>query len=212
MSPNKKYPIPKLSACLALLALLFSGCNANPTPPPSAPTEPLAYSAIGEVISTFAASLADINQIMLGQAQPSEKDILLTVNGTPLTNQEYLFRQSLEPFSPNPRSDQELQEVLIREKAKLALAAEKNILPTNETIQAHLQAEQNDELLTQAAEKFCQDSSLSLDDYWNAYERYNLIRLLIDDTLAQQFPTATDYAQALDAFLEQPDAIVYYTK
>lgn len=92
--------------------------------------EILAYDSIGNVIEAAANDLALINQEINGISAYGENDLFLTVNGIPLTKQELQLRKNLDGVSTNPRSEQELIEILIKEKVKFSLDREKGILPT----------------------------------------------------------------------------------
>ncbi len=52
------------------------------------------------------------------------------------------------------------------------------ILPTEEQIAQYIQREQQEDSLVRVAEDICASGDLSADEYWNLYERYNVIRLL----------------------------------
>lgn len=77
------------------------------------------------------------------------------------------------------------------------------LLPTEEEIQAYLQEEWQLMQASQGqadAEKFkavIDETALTEDSYWNVYERYNVIRILLDENVRK-------------AYMERPDGIASY--
>ena len=46
---------------------------------------------------------------------------------------------------------------------------------------------EEDEANGNYAEKFCENTDLTIDEYWSIYDRYNIIRILIDENVFQYY-------------------------
>ena len=104
----------------------------------------LDYRLWGDIIAASLEELQVANASLLDSASVNESDILLTVDGVPLTRQEWNYRKEMPVTFPQRRTEQETLQVLIREKVKQAKAIEYGLLPTEEDIQTYLQMEKED--------------------------------------------------------------------
>ena len=150
----------------------------------------LDYRLWGDIIAASLEELQVANASLLDSASVNESDILLTVDGVPLTRQEWNYRKEMPVTFPQRRTEQETLQVLIREKVKQAKAIEYGLLPTEEDIQTYLQMEKEMWQETEEGVSILQEfyeGALTVDDYWNIYERYNVTRLLIDSNLNQWY-------------------------
>ena len=150
-------------------------------------SEQIDYNEIGTVIDSSLSDLTIINNSLTGVVAVEDEQIILFVNKIPVTNAEMQFRLSLDKVSPQPRTQQEILDVLIKEKVLLSVAKEYNVLPLEEEINEMLFANRNEAVLVSEAEKFCKNNNLSLDEYWYTYERYNIIRILISQNVFEQY-------------------------
>ena len=73
-----------------------------------------------------------------------------------------------------------------------------------------MQLEKNEENLAAEAQKFCNDSALSLNDYWNNYEQYNVIRMLIDENVFKHFLSENNYEEDYDIAVLSTDITTAY--
>ena len=150
----------------------------------------LDYTLWGDIIAASLEDLQVANASLLDGASVNESDILLTVDGVPLTGQEWNYRKKMAATFPQQQTEQETLQVLISEKVKQAKAIEYSLLPTEEDIQTYLQMEkdmwQETEEGVSILQEFC-EGALTAEDYWNIYERYNVTRLLIDSNLNQWY-------------------------
>ena len=181
----------------------------------------LDYRLWGDIIAASLEELQVANASLLDSASVNESDILLTVDGVPLTRQEWNYRKEMPVTFPQRRTEQETLQVLIREKVKQAKAIEYGLLPTEEDIQTYLQMEKEMWQETEEGVSILQEfyeGALTVDDYWNIYERYNVTRLLIDSNLNQWYLDeqglaydAGEYEAEVDCWVKEAK-IVYRQK
>ena len=89
---------------------------------------------------------------------------------------------------PNSKNEEAILQSLIKEKAELSLALEQNLIPSEEEILQKIQMlREEDEANGNYAEKFCENTDLTIDEYWSIYDRYNIIRILIDENVFQYY-------------------------
>ncbi len=181
----------------------------------------LDYRLWGDSIAASLEELQIANASLLDSAFVNEADILLTVDGVPLTGQEWNYRKEMTATFPQQRTEQDTLQVLIREKVKQAKATEYGLLPTEEDIQTYLQMEkemwQETEEGVSILQEFC-EGALTAEAYWNIYERYNVTRLLIDSNLNQWYLDEQglaydtgEYETAVDRWVKEAK-IVYRKK
>ncbi len=175
----------------------------------------LDYRLWGDIIAASLEELQVANASLLDSASVNESDILLTVDGVPLTGQEWNYRKEMTATFPQRRTEQKTLQVLIREKVKQAKAIEYGLLPTEEDIQTYLQVEkemwQETEEGVSILQEFC-EGALTVDDYWNIYERYNVTRLLIDSNLNQWYLDEQGLAYDTDEYEAEVDRWVKEAK
>lgn len=161
------------------------------------------YKLLGDTIAASLEDLRTANDSLLDWTAVEEADLLLTVNGAPVTRQEWAYRKGMAAIDPQQRPERETLQVLIREKVQQAKAMEAGLLPTEEEIQAYLQEEwqlMQESQGQKEAEDFkavVDETALTEEAYWNVYERYNVIRILLNEKLRK-------------VYMEGPDAIADY--
>lgn len=187
------------------------------------------FAGEGAVIAAHLGMFDAVNGSMIGEAAFTEEDLLLTVDGVPLLKEELESRKQRSAFYPQKKTEKEMLDRLIQEKVEIAVAKKYNVMPTEEEVAAFIERERKDaqEYAGEEIEKrFCTNSGLALDDYWNIYERYNVIRLLVARNVWQYYldtyyadvdattantskKIARQYQKQLKKWTRQAD-IVYY--
>ncbi len=133
---------------------------------------------IGSAVARYTEQLEIINDTLLDTTKAGDRKVVCYVNDIPILQDELSFRTALGFISKYPRTDAELLDVLTEEKVLQSIAIKHGILPTEEQIAQYIQREQQEDSLVRVAEDICESGALSADEYWNLYERYNVIRLL----------------------------------
>ena len=210
--------------CAILLAVLLKPAEEE-VPVQDAVATPEVCDGIGAAIAAHLDMLDAVNCSMMSDAEFTEEELLLTVDGVPLPKSELELRKQLISYFPKEKTEKELLNRLIQEKVCIAIAKEQNIMPTAEEVEAFLQEEQQDEILQRENQKFCVHNRMTIEEYWNIYERYNVIRILalsnvrqyyldtyhagIDEITARSAKIEKQYQKQLKKWTRQAD-IVYY--
>lgn len=187
------------------------------------------FAGEGAVIAAHLDMFDAVNRSMMGEVEFAKEDLLLTVDGVPLLKEELESRKQRLEFYPQKKTEKELLDRLIQEKVEIAIAKKYDIMPTEEEVTAFIERERKDaqEYAGEEIEKkFCTNSGLTLDNYWNIYERYNAIRILTFGNVERYYyetyyPQETEvsarssekiqkqYQKQLKKWIRQAD-IVYY--
>ena len=180
--------------CLKIIGILLCCCLSlglylNITEAKNATAgEQVDCTKIGNTIAVSLDSINVANAGLIGIRSFADEDIIMTVNGVPITSQEYEFRNMLNKAYPNSKNEEAILQSLIKEKAELSLALEQNLIPSEEEILQKIQMlREEDEANGNYAEKFCENTDLTIDEYWSIYDRYNIIRILIDENVFQYY-------------------------
>jgi len=132
-----------------------------------------------EFLAQSAASL------QTNEADPDE--IIARVNGWPITLGELEFRKGLREKSGLGSADySDVFNTLIEEKVVLSYAFKNNILPTTEQVAAFIEQEKEyyqepNSQYQENVDAILSTSNMTIDEYWNSYEWYNVFRLLALD-------------------------------
>lgn len=149
-----------------------------------------------EIMATVGEFVRSNRQVFLEGLQlptadlPADK-VVATVNGLPISVAELEMRFGLHKASGlGPQSLKEVFEALVREKLWIREAIDRGLLATDEEIDRYIAQEKKQ---VQENEEFAADIrtiveswGLTPEEYWNIYERYNVMRLVTNDKLSRQ--------------------------
>lgn len=129
----------------------------------------------------------------------SPEETVATVNNLPISIAEVEFRKGLNNSAGFKYRDYtDMVNILVEEKLVLDYCAQNNILPTDKDVENYIEIEKgyyDDPNLDhkKMVDEFCENTGLSLEEYWNIYEWYNVYRLLaLDNTCKDVIAKAKD--------------------
>ena len=194
---------------LTLLCMAMAGCSTatgNETQTSITienASEALPLEDMGKIIAKSLDDLRLINEEIFTLAQNREGDIVAWVNGIPLRESELQLRKGLDMLSPEKRTEKELMERLIREKTQLSILKQNNISLSEQEIADFIAMEQSFEENGDYTGQICESGGMSEEDYWNVYEKYNVMRILVADKVYQLFLEKENPKQDIDAKYEK---------
>lgn len=171
------------------------------------------FSFVGPFISAHPEYLSQSLQSLEGGSMTPD-DVVAWVNEIPITIGELEQRKGLnEKAGIGEQGYQEVFNKLVQEKVILHYALQKKVLPSKDEVASFISQEQadyqNEGEFKQIVDSFCEYANMSLDDYWNTFEKYNAFRLLVfsnsykHSILEAEKSGKIDFAENMDASEKQ---------
>lgn len=187
----KKYFIPSLLLVVVIAASIFITVNRNSNAAQTQASGESSASAVnlnktlssaGEIIKTHPVWLAEAIDA-LDNLREKNADIIVVIDGVQLSDAEFKLHKGLaQAEGQQAADDNTVFNVLAEEKMLLGYALKNNLLPDKDEIDASIEAEKEnynqDSEFKEMIDTFCSTADLTLDQYWNAYEYYNVYRVV----------------------------------
>jgi len=130
-----------------------------------------------ELLSASLKSVEDYNSI-------SDDDCVAKVNNAPISIAEIEFMKGLQDaLEEKDSSYQSVFDILVEEKVVFDYAMENDLIPSKSEVDEFIAWEkdsyESDTECQKGVNMFCEKAGMSLDEYWDTYERYNAFRLVL---------------------------------
>lgn len=193
----KKFNIKKIAITttfIAALFIVFTFFTYNSANAASNYTQTQIFSRVGQILDEnpsmknyLKASnknniVKDIMPLDTNSNQNSNNTVVAEVNGWPITTDEIDYRTAMLEASGQSHDSNHIFNLLVEEKVKLSQAQAYGVLPTmldinNKINNYYKQEMKNNSDYKQTVNLFIQQSGITQDDYWQAYEMYNEFRV-----------------------------------
>jgi hypothetical protein len=130
-----------------------------------------------ELLSASLKAVEDFNSI-------SDDDCVAKVNNVPISIAEIEFMKGLkDAFEERNSSYQSVFDMLVDEKVVFDYAMKNDLIPSKSEVDEFIAWEkdsyESDTEYQKDVNMFCEKAGMSLDEYWDTYERYNAFRLVL---------------------------------
>lgn len=166
---------------------------------------------VGEYLNNNRELLSKSLEALDNKTIPNE-EIVTKVGTVPISIAEIEFRRGLNHLSGNESdaSDEFVFNTLVEEKLLINYAIKNGVFPTKGEINQFVEEEKerllNNEVFCRMTNILCSAANISMEEYFNTYDYYNLSRILIF-TNAQEhvFKIATRKGELTNSLRELPD-------
>lgn len=155
----------------------------------------------GSAVSSSLKEIKRTNNELLLNSKEEDSDVIAWVDNVPIRESEFQFRKSLDALSPKPREDSELLSVLVKEKIRFVILNKNNLEIDEKEISEYLDLEKSFDGMNEYVKELCKNAAISEEEYWEIYERYNVIRIIADEKVFKLFLESNkielDYGEAV---------------